>query len=126
MTVRILSVERPRLCLLAAGMALAIVSAGPAGAQNANDVIRSLAPTAAPPTGIPSEPTQMPSQPPMGAPGGAAPPQTPGTQPAPTRLSGPTQNNTAAPPTAATPTTPPRANRRLSARRAPIRRPANQ
>jgi hypothetical protein len=118
MTVRIQSVERPRLCLLAAGMALAIVSAGPAGAQNPNDVIRSLAPTAAPPMGTPSRPTQTPGQPAMGAPGGAAPPQMPGTQPAPAMLSGPTQNNTAA--------APPRANRRVSARRAPIRRPANQ
>ena len=117
MTVRIQSIERPRLCLLAAGMALAIVSAGPAGAQNANDIIRSLAPAG---------PTEMPGQPAMGAPGGAAPPQMPGTQPAPAMLSGPTQNNTATPPTAAPPTTPSRANRRVSARKAPSRRPANQ
>jgi outer membrane protein OmpA-like peptidoglycan-associated protein len=46
MTVRIQGVECPRLCLLATGMALAIVFATPAGAQNANDIIRSLAPIA--------------------------------------------------------------------------------
>jgi hypothetical protein len=71
-------------------------ASGPAAASGPPAIVGPGGSEAAPRMGIPSGPTQ--------APGSAAPPQMPGTPPAPAMLNGPTQNNPAEPSTAAPPT----------------------